>query len=93
MAPRPTRLCRRCGAVTLGSELEAWRDGEPDPLDEGLDQLNGDLAGLGLESGWRVVFDRRSAPPPIRERPASVDSLPFHQPPPQSSPTRGTELL
>jgi len=63
-------LCLRYGAVTLGLELKVWRDGEPDPLAEGLEQLDGYLAGLGLDSGWLVVFDRRTGQPPIAERTA-----------------------
>jgi hypothetical protein len=66
-------LCLRYGAVTLGIELKVWRDGEPDPLAEGLEQLDGYLAGLGLESGWLVLFDRRSGQPPIRERTSSSE--------------------
>jgi len=66
-------LCLRYGAVTLGIELKVWRDGEPDPLTEGLEQLDGYLAGLGLESGWLVIFDRRSGQPPIRERTSSEE--------------------
>ena len=66
-------LCLRYGAVTLGIELKVWRDGEPDPLAEGLEQLDGYLAGLGLASGWLVIFDRRSGQPPIRERTSSIE--------------------
>ncbi|MCF7980056.1 MAG: AAA-like domain-containing protein [Chromatiaceae bacterium] len=61
-------LCLRYGAVTLGIELKVWRDGRPDPLSRGLEQLDGYLAGLGLDGGWLVLFDRRSAQPPIEER-------------------------
>jgi len=64
-------LCLRYGVVTLGMELKVWRDGEPDPLAEGLEQLDGYLAGLGLDWGWLVIFDRRSGQPPIRERTSS----------------------
>jgi hypothetical protein len=46
-------FCLRYGPVTLGIELKVWRDDELDPLTEGLAQLDGYLAGLGLESGWR----------------------------------------
>jgi len=67
-------LCLRYGAVTLGIELKVWCEGEPDPLAEGLAQLDGYLAGLGLESGWLVIFDRRSSQPPIRERTASTET-------------------
>ncbi|PTL83445.1 ATP-binding protein [Vitiosangium sp. GDMCC 1.1324] len=61
-------LCLRHGPDTLALELKVWRDGEKDPLDEGLAQLDGYLAGLGLGSGWLVIFDRRSGQPPIAER-------------------------
>jgi len=44
-------LCLRYGAITLGIELKVWRNEESDPLKEGLIQLDGYLAGLGLESG------------------------------------------
>lgn len=53
-------LCLRYGPVlsgaegpdTLAMELKVWRDGRGDPLQEGLEQLDGYLGGLGLESGW-----------------------------------------
>jgi len=61
-------LCLRYGGVTLGIELKVWRDGERDPLDEGLRQLDAYLSGLGLRSGWLVIFDRRAGQPPISER-------------------------
>ena len=61
-------LCLRYGGVTLGMELKVWRDGEKDPLAKGLQQLDTYLAGLGLESGWLVIFDQRSGLPPIEER-------------------------
>ncbi len=64
-------LCLRYGGrqpVTMGMELKVWRDGEADPLDEGLAQLDEYLAGLGLETGWLVIFDRRSGLPPIAQR-------------------------
>ena len=61
-------LCPRYGDVTLGIELKVWRDGERDPLHEGLRQLDGYLSGLGLDSGWLVIFDRRAGQPPISER-------------------------
>ena len=65
-------LCLRYGAVTLGMELKVWRDGAPDPLAEGMEQLDGYLAGLGLETGWLVIFDRRAGQPPIGERTTCV---------------------
>ena len=61
-------LCLRYGAVTLGMELKVWRDGRPDPLADGLTQLDAYLTGLGLDTGWLVIFDRRSGLPPIEQR-------------------------
>jgi hypothetical protein len=61
-------LCLRHGPDTLALELKVWRDGEKDPLEEGLAQLDGYLAGLGLDSGWLVIFDWRGGQLPIAER-------------------------
>ena len=66
-------LCLRYGAVTLGMELKVWRNGDPDPLKAGLAQVDRYLAGLGLETGWLLIFDRRSGQPPIVERTASAE--------------------
>ncbi|WPL18385.1 putative ATPase (AAA+ superfamily) [Thiorhodovibrio winogradskyi] len=67
-------LCLRHGETTLGLELKVWRDGRPDPLTQGLIQLDGYLAGLGLDNGWLVLFDRRAGQPPIAER-TSVEQV------------------
>jgi hypothetical protein len=61
-------LCLRYGGITLGLELKVWRDGEPDPLAKGLAQLDGYLAGLHLDTGWLIIFDRRTDIPPLAER-------------------------
>ncbi|WP_437730379.1 ATP-binding protein [Sorangium sp. So ce1335] len=61
-------LCVRHAGETLAIELKVWRDGRPDPLAEGLDQLDEYLAGLGLQRGWLILFDQRSGQPPIAER-------------------------
>ena len=68
-------LCLRYGTVTLGMELKVWRDGAPDPLPEGLAQLDAYLAGLGLDRGWLVIFDRRTGQPPIAARASSAEQL------------------
>jgi hypothetical protein len=52
----------------VAMELKVWRDGRPDPLADGLEQLETYLAGLGLDAGWLVLFDRRSGQPPIEDR-------------------------
>ena len=61
-------LCLQLGAVTLGIEIKVWRDRRSDPLATGLVQLERYLARLGLESGWLVIFDRRSTALPIEAR-------------------------
>jgi hypothetical protein len=68
-------LCLRHGPDTLALELKVWRDGEKDPLDEGLAQLDGYLAGLGLDTGWLVLFDRRGGQPPLAERTHATPAL------------------
>jgi hypothetical protein len=52
-------ICLRYGNLALGMELKVWRDGRPDPLNEGLKQLDKYLSGLNLDTGWLVIFDRR----------------------------------
>ncbi|AUX44653.1 hypothetical protein SOCE26_061190 [Sorangium cellulosum] len=61
-------LCVRYRGETLAIEIKVWRPREADPLDEGLRQLDGYLAGLGLSTGWLVLFDRRPDAPPLPER-------------------------
>ena len=61
-------LCLRYGEVTLGMELKVWREGRPDPLKTGLEQIERYLAGLSLETGWLAIFDQHSGLPPIGER-------------------------
>ena len=61
-------ICLRYGQVTLGMELKVWREGKPDPLTEGLKQLDKYLSGLNLETGWLVIFDRRPNLLPLSDR-------------------------
>jgi hypothetical protein len=61
-------ICLRYGPVVMGMELKVWRLGQPDPLAKGLAQLDKYLDGLGLDTGWLVIFDRRPNLPPISER-------------------------
>jgi hypothetical protein len=49
-------------------ELKVWRDGRPDPLQEGLDQLAQYLDRLGLSRGTLVLFDGRTQAPSVPER-------------------------
>jgi hypothetical protein len=61
-------LCVRLGPAMLALELKVWREGRPDPLHEGLKQFDDYLTGLGLATGWLVIFDRRPGQPPLEER-------------------------
>ncbi len=61
-------LCLRDGDVTLAIELKVWRQGQANPLERGLEQLDQYLSGLGLDSGWLVIFDQRDNQPPMAER-------------------------
>lgn len=61
-------LLVRHGPDRLAIEIKVWRDREPDPLVEGLAQLDGYLEGLGLDSGWLAIFDRRGGQPPLASR-------------------------
>ena len=61
-------ICLRYGAVVMGMELKVWKPGKKDPLPQGLQQLDKYLAGLGLDTGWLVIFDRRPDLLPIEDR-------------------------
>lgn len=52
----------------LAIELKVWHEGRPDPLGAGLEQLDRYLAGLGLDHGWLVIFDRRAGAGRLAER-------------------------
>ena len=65
-------LCLRYGSAVLAIELKVWRDGATDPLADGLQQLDGYLDGLGLSTGWIVIFDRCSGLSPISQRTTST---------------------
>ncbi|MFI6522900.1 hypothetical protein ACIBF1_45610 [Spirillospora sp. NPDC050679] len=49
-------------------ELKVRTDESGDPVPAGLEQLDGYLDRLGLDTGTLVVFDRRRAAPPAAER-------------------------
>lgn len=61
-------ICLRWRKQRVAIELKVWRDRRPDPLAEGLAQLDRYLAGLGLDSGWLIIFDQRSGLPEIELR-------------------------
>jgi type II secretory pathway predicted ATPase ExeA len=61
-------ICVTYRSVKLAIELKVWRPKQKDPLEVGLAQLEGYMAGLGVEIGWLILFDRRSKKVPISER-------------------------
>lgn len=62
------------GGVDLWAlELKVWRDGRPDPLPDGLEQLSRYLERLGLGQGTLVLFDGRSQAPAVPERCSKED--------------------
>lgn len=57
------------GPDQLPIELKVWReDGDTDPLNDGLSQIDGYLERLGLSTGWLVIFDRRPKAAPLAQR-------------------------
>ena len=54
--------------VRVAIEVKVWRPDQPDPVPDGLAQLDGYLDGLGLDEGWLIVFDRRPGRGPARDR-------------------------
>ncbi len=49
-------------------ELKVWAEGKPDPLTQGLKQLESYLERLGLSQGTLVIFDRRKDALPSASR-------------------------
>jgi len=56
------------GELVLPMEVKVWRDGEGDPKGEGLAQLERYLQGVGVATGWLLIFDQRRGDTPIAER-------------------------
>ena len=55
-------------------ELKVWRDGRADPIERGLEQLDGYLDRVGVDHGALIIFDRRAAKAPIAERTCFADA-------------------
>ncbi|MBU6346958.1 MAG: ATP-binding protein, partial [Cyanobacteria bacterium REEB494] len=67
-------ICLRYGQVVMGIELKVRRE-KLDPLSKGLTQLDKYLDGLGLDTGWLVIFDRRPGLPPMGERISTEEAI------------------
>lgn len=68
-------LCLYYGAAQVAMELKVWRDGDADPLAQGLKQLDEYLSGLALPTGWLIIFDQRSGQPPISQRTTTTTAI------------------
>jgi len=77
-APDGSRQVQRAAA-----ELKVWRDGRPNPLSRGLQQLDRYLDRLGLDTGTLIVFDQRPDALDITERTAIITT---------TSPTSGRTI-
>lgn len=69
------RWPRGGGTDRFALELKVWASGRPDPLAKGLVQLDAYLAGLGLDTGVLVLFDRREGVPEAAARTRWEDAL------------------
>jgi hypothetical protein len=56
------------GVERWAVELKVWRDRRKDPLEEGLSQLSGYLAHLGLDRGTLILFDARTEAAALPDR-------------------------
>lgn len=61
------------GVERFAVELKVWRDRRPDPIPEGLEQLAGYLARLGLDRGTLILFDGRTSAAPLPDRGSQED--------------------
>jgi len=63
-------LCEEFRGESFAIEVKTWRDTDKsaDPVIEGMKQLDGYLARLGLARGWLLLFDQRKSAAPLPER-------------------------
>ncbi len=68
-------LCLDYHGDRLGIEVKTWRDSDNarDPALDGLGQLDGYLARIGLDRGWLILFDQR------RNRPIATARVPTEE--------------
>ena len=51
------------GGIGMVIEIKVWRDKRPDPLIEGLEQIERYLTRMKLDQGFLVLFDQRTTAP------------------------------
>ncbi len=56
------------GDQQMAIEVKVWRDKRPDPLIDGMEQIERYLARLNLTSGFLVLFDQRTSAPEWEQR-------------------------
>jgi len=62
------------GGIGMVIEIKVWRDKRPDPLIEGLEQIERYLARMNLDEGFLVLFDQRSNAPEWAARMQRLDA-------------------
>ena len=62
------------GGIGMVIEIKAWRDKRPDPLIEGLEQIERYLARMKLDEGFLVLFDQRTTAPEWAARMQRLDA-------------------
>jgi hypothetical protein len=58
----------------MAIEVKVWHDKQPDPLLDGLEQIERYLNRLGLNEGFLVIFDRRTNAPEWAQRMGAHDT-------------------
>jgi len=62
------------GGIGMVIEIKVWRDKRPDPLIEGLEQIERYLARMKLDEGFLVLFDQRTTAPEWAARMQRLDA-------------------
>jgi len=62
------------GGIGMVIEIKVWRDKRPDPLIEGLEQIERYLARMKLDEGFLVLFDQRTNAPEWAARMQRLDA-------------------
>jgi len=62
------------GGIGMVIEIKVWRDRRPDPLIEGLEQIERYLARMQLDQGFLVLFDQRTTAPEWAARMQRLDA-------------------